>query len=88
MDNRKDPGITSVMANVRAFLAASNWVTYSPEDLAEIIYYTPATVAEAMHRLGILDRRELERRSAPRADSPESRDRRAKERRSFWGSYF
>lgn len=81
------------MANVRAFLAASSRVEYPPEELAEVLYYHPLTVAEAMWRLGLLDRREYERRMAPSGGFSGAHDRRiAKERRGAephsWGSFF
>ncbi len=83
------PGITNVMANVRAFLDASSQTSYSPEDLSEILYYHPVTVAEAMWGLGLMNRREFERRASPTGNF--AGERRLKERRSFshsWGSFF
>lgn len=71
----------NVMVNITTFLAATRGRYYEPEELAEILYYYPATVAEALHRLGMMDRREFERRARPRALSA-GLEQRLKQRRS------
>ena len=71
----------NVMVNVSAFLNAASGSDYRPEDLAEILYFHPTTVAEAMYRLGLLSRRNYERRARPETQFTGSNDRRTKERR-------
>jgi hypothetical protein len=74
-----------VTANVRAFLAATNGRKYTPEELAEILYYPLSLMVEALHSMGLLERREWERRSNVRKDwdgvSTRACDRREKDRR-------
>lgn len=92
MLERATSKMKSVMANVAAFTRAARKTDYEPEVLAEILYYHPLTVAEAMHRLGLLNRREYERRTASGTEFIGPNDRRSKERRGAephsWGSFF
>ncbi len=85
------PRMLNVMCNVAAFVNAARHADYEPEMVAGILYYHPVTVAEAMHRLGLIDRRSFERRAMPDAQFAGSNDRRTKDRRSeplSWGSFF
>ncbi len=96
MLKRASQFVQNVMANASAFLAASSRTDYDPEELARLLYFHPAAVAEALYRLGLLDRREFERRAArsylPAVEFGDECDRRIKERRgdlaelAGWGS--
>ncbi len=77
---RADSRMINVMATVSAFIQATGKRDYQPEQLAALLYYHPVTMAEAMHRLGFLDRRGFERRVHGEKFTGRN-DRRDKERR-------